>query len=439
MIERREVLKLGAMLGAGAALPSCVSSRLASGQSSRFDWTLHPPEAAGLTRAGLAGVRATVQKHIDADELTGAVSAIARRDKLVWHEAQGVGNAETGAPMRKDAIFRLASSSKPITAACILMLMDEGKLSIDDKVSRFIPSFRNSKVALLPEVPQMAIFDPSKREQLKSKVKVVPADREVTLKDLLTHTAGVGSVFGITNPPVPIQKEKTLADRIPLLGPLTLDFQPGTKWSYSPLDGFDVLGHVVEIVSGMPLDQFMRRRLFEPLEMRDTGFHLSAEQRQRLVPMYKRENNAWKPTIDILGAGDPDMKYLCAAGGLLSTVHDYMQYQEMLLNRGALNGRRLLSREAVALMSTNHVGTLLEEFLIFQRKGWGFGLGVGVVVDPAVAGWGRGRGAFGWDGAHGTDGWVDPESDLAAVYFVQQSVRPALIDFGKAVAAAMAA
>jgi CubicO group peptidase (beta-lactamase class C family) len=183
----------------------------------------------------------------------------------------------------------------------------------------------------------------------------------------------------------------------------------------------------------------MRTRLFKPLGMTDTGFHLSPEQRRRLVPMYKREKDAWQPTIDILGAGDPDMKYLCGAGGLVGTAHDYMQFQEMLLNHGELNGRRVLSHGAVALMSANHVGKLFEDVPLMGRKGWGFGLGVGVVVDPVAAGSARGRGSFGWDGAHGTDGWVDPERDLAAVYFVQQSIKTPLHDFEHAIAKAIVA
>ena len=440
MIARREVLKFGAILAASAALPSCVSSTSASSASSKFEWSLEPPESTGMTRAGLEGVRAAVQKNIDANLLTGAVTAIARQNKLVWHEAQGVRNVETRAPLGTDDIFRLASSSKPVTAACILMLMDAGRLSIDDKVSRFIPTFKNPKVAQLPAdlEKQRFTLDPAKREQLKSHVTLVPADRELTLKDLLTHTSGLNTFFGMGSGSPPVEKGRTLAERIPLVGAATLDFQPGTQWAYSPLDNFDVLAHIVEIVSGMPLDDFMRTRLFAPLDMTDMTFHLSTEQQPRLVPMYRREGAAWVPGIDILGAGDPEMKYLCGAGGLVGTARDYMQFQAMLLNRGELNGRRLLSREAVALMSTNHVDKLFEQFPIAGRKGWGFGLGVGVVVDPVAASSSRGRGSFGWDGAHGTDGWVDPERNLAAVYFVQQSVRPALSDFDSAVAAAAA-
>lgn len=441
MIARREILKFGAVLAAGATLPTWASPTVAAFGSSGFGWSLQPPEAAGMTRAGLEGVRAAVQKNIDAELLTGAVTTIARHNKLVWHEAQGVRNVETRAPLRTNDIFRLASGSKPVTAVCILMLMDAGKLSIDDKVSRFIPTFKNPRVAQLPAdlEPQRFTLDPAKREELKSKVTLVPADRELTLKDLLTHTAGLSTFFGMGSGSPQIEAGRTLEERIPLVGVVTLDFQPGTQWAYSPLDGFDVLAHIVEIVSGTPLDEFMRTRLFAPLDMADMTFHLSAEQQQRLVPLYRREGSAWKPGIDLLGAGDPAMKYLCGAGGLVGTARDYTQLQAMLLNRGELNGRRLLSRDAVVLMSTNHVGKLFEQFPVAGRKGWGFGLGVGVVVDPVAAGSARGRGSFGWDGAHGTDGWVDPERNLAAVYFVQQSDKSPLREFEKAIAAAVTA
>lgn len=437
MIRRRSVLKFGAVLSAGAVMPSCVASPFRPGSSASFVWDIHPPESVGMTQVGLEEVRAVVQTRIDANELSGAVTAIARHNTLVWFEAQGLRNMDTAAPMRTDDIFRLASSTKPIVAACVLMLMDQGKLSIDDKVSRFLPTFNNPKVAVLPEGSEKVLLDFAKRAELKSQVRLVPAEREITLKDLLTHTAGLGTFLGVSDSPQ-APANGTLADRVPLMGAMPLDFQPGARWSYSAVDGFDALLHIVEIVSGMPGDEFMKTRLFEPLGMTDTGFHIMGEKRERIVPLYMRKDNAWQPGVDLLGSGNPQNRYLSGAGGLLSTAHDYMQFMEMLLNRGALNGQTILRPETVALMSTNHVGAQFEQFPFFGRKGWGFGLGVGIVLDPVASGSGRGRGSFGWDGAHGTDGWVDPENNLAAVYFVQQSVRPALDDFSRAVTDAIA-
>lgn len=437
MMDRRRILKLGAVLGAGAALSGCVRTRLGAGPATAFDWKLAAPEAAGMSPAGIEGIRAAIRQGIEANELSSAVTAVARHNRLALHDAQGLRDIEARIAVRTDDIFRLASSSKPVTAVCALMLVDAGKLSLDDKISRFIPSFRNPRVAQLPPEIERQRFDFAKREGLKSQVRIVPADRELTIKDLLTHTGGLSTFFGLGSGSPPIDKAQTLADRIPLVGQATLDFQPGSQWAYSPLDGIDVVGHIVEIVSGMTLDAFMRTRIFEPLGMTDTTFNLTPAQQPRLVPLYRREKDSWQASTDLLNAGAPDMKYLCAAGGLVGTAHDYMQLQQMLHNRGELNGRRILSREAVALMSTNHVGRMFEDVPVMGRKGWGFGLAVGIVVDPAAAGSARGRGSFGWDGAHGTDGWVDPEHDLAAVYFVQQSVKPPLKAFDRAIAAAL--
>jgi len=439
VLDRRSILRSVGLAGVGSLLPAGLLARSAPARSSRFTWQIQRPETAGLSRAGLDGMRAAVQKHIDSPVLSGAVTAVARHNCLAWYEAQGLRDVETRASLRTDDIFRLASSTKPVTAVCILMLMDAGKLSIDDRVSRFIPTFRNPKVAQLPEgaVKQPVDYF-TKREELQKHVKFVPASREITLKELLTHTAGLSSIFSLTTfPEVKIERTMTLAERIPKLGALPLDFEPGSRWAYSPLDGFDVLGHIVEIVSGMPLDVFMKRRIFDPLGMVDTGFHMSAAQRERLVPLYQREKDGWKPRVDLIGAGDPDTKYLFAAGGLVSTARDYLLFQQMLLNRGELNGRRLLSAEAVTLMSTNHVGALFEQTPLMGRRGWGFGLGVGIVVDPVAAGVSRGRGSFGWDGAYGTDGWVDRENDLAVSYFVQQEDKRPLREFETAIAKAL--
>jgi CubicO group peptidase (beta-lactamase class C family) len=183
----------------------------------------------------------------------------------------------------------------------------------------------------------------------------------------------------------------------------------------------------------------MRERLFEPLGMRDTYFNLPADKRERLVPLYERKGDTWKPGFSFFGNGT--VKYFSGAGGVMSTVHDYMQFEAMLFNRGELNGRRVLKPSSVAMMSTNQVGELMLQWQAGPLKaitaGMGFGLGVGITVDPARGDNGRGRGAFGWDGAYGTDGWVDPSNDLAVVYFVQQPVRPARLDFQKAVRAAI--
>jgi CubicO group peptidase (beta-lactamase class C family) len=383
-----------------------------------------------MSRAGLEGVRAAIQKHIDANEITGAVTAVARHGKLAWYEAQGVRDVATGAPMRKDDLFRMMSSSKPITATAVLMMMEEGKLSLDDEVSRFIPTFRDQKVVVAPPGAKDA-----------SAVKLVPAERCITIKDLLTHTSGLSSagdgiapgVGSLVNK-IERKPDDTLADYIPRLGAAALDFQPGTKWRYSPLDGFDTLLRIVEITSGQPGDVFLRERLFEPLDMRDTYFNVPQGKQGRIVPLYERKDGKWQPRAHALGEGP--YKYICGAGGLFSTVHDFMQWELMLLNAGALNGKRVLKPETVTLMSRNHVGTMFAEWIPFMTAGNGFGLGVRVLED-ASKGKGRSVGAFGWGGAYGTESWADPQLELAAAIFVQQPVPSVLPDFQQAVRAAI--
>jgi len=430
-LTRREVLALGVTLGAGTLVPSRLRGMQGEAAKAAFDWTLHQPEDVGMSRAGLDGIRAAIQKHIDANEWTGAVTAVARHNKLVWYEAQGVRDVATGAPMRKDDIFYMASSTKMVTATAVLMMMDAGRLSLDDKVRRFIPTFKDPKVAVAPPGAKQA-----------SDVKIVPANREITIRDLLTHTSGLSSLGdGLAPGPASLVntitrgKDDTLADYVPRLGAAVLDFQPGTKWRYSASDGFDVLLRLVEITSGAPADVFLRERIFEPLDMHDTHFNVPAEKKDRILTLYAREKGEWRPQTPLAGYGPS--KYIWGAGGLLSTVHDFMQFEAMLLNKGTLNGRRLLKPETVALMSRNHVGTLFAEWIPIVTAGHGFGLGVAIVEDPKASH--RGVGAFGWGGAYGTESWANPALGIAAAMFVQQPVRPAKTDFERAVREAVVA
>jgi CubicO group peptidase (beta-lactamase class C family) len=440
-----------ALLGSGVGLATAAWGGMAAAGPrgrGRFDWRLHRPEEAGLSAAGLQGVRASVQKYIDDNQLTGAVTAIVRRNKLVWYEAQGVRDVATGAPLRKDDLFRMASSTKPLVALCVLMMLEEGRLSLDDKVSRFVPTFKNPRVVVAPEgwVSDFLKIakDPSiiaKNAALADKITFVAARREITIKDLLTHTAGLGAIESFGGPSSVVNKiksipDQTLANVVPQLGGAALDFSPGDRWSYSAVNAFDVLLRIVEIASGQPADVFMRERLFEPLEMRDTYFNLPTDKADRLVKLYNRDGGTWKPGFSPFGVAPT--KYFSGAGGLMSTAHDYIQVMQMLYNKGELNGRRILGAQSVALMSTNQVGDLFSQSP-FGRKGAGFGLGVAVTTDPAAAGDGRGRGAFGWDGAHGTDAWVDPELELTAAFFVQQPVKDARVAFQKAIRASLKA
>lgn len=412
---RREFLKFGAVLTVGAVTPQVLR---ADSRKDRFDWTLHAPEEVGMSRAGLEGIRAAIQKNIDNKVIPGAVTAVARHNKLVWYEAQGVSTIETSTPLRKDDLYRMMSSTKPITALAVLMMMEAGRLSIDDKVNRFIPTFKDMKVAVAPPGAKDA-----------SQVRLVPAERDITIKDLLTHTSGLSGSGDLTNPitsgslvnKIERQPNDTLADFIPRLGAAALDFQPGTLWRYSPVDGFDVLLRIVEITSRQPADRFMRERIFEPLDMRDTHFNLPPESSARVVNLYNRKDGNWQVAKPFFGNGP--FKYMSGAGGLFSTVHDFMQYEAMLLNRGTLNGHRLLKPETVALMSRNHIGKLFAEWIPPVTGGHGFGLGVRIVEDQDK-GSGRSVGAFGWGGAYGTESWVDPALDIAAAMFIQMDPAP---------------
>jgi CubicO group peptidase (beta-lactamase class C family) len=417
LLARRDVLRLGAALALGACTPRILR---ADDRDDRFDWRLHEPEDAGMSRAGLETIRAAVQKYVDNEAIPGAVTAIARHNKLVWFEAQGARDPEAGTPMAKDDIFRMMSSSKPVTAVAVLMMMDEGKLALDDPVGRFIPTFKDTKVA---------VAEPGARDA--SQVKLVPADRDVTIKDLLTHTSGLASTGDliVLRPPgsvvntLEVKPDETLADVIPRLGSTALDFQPGTKWRYSPLVGFDTLLRIVEVASGKSADEFLRERLFEPLDMRDTSFNVPAAKKARLVNIYARRFGRWEVGKHLFGDGP--YKYLSGSGGLFSNVRDFMRFEAMLLNKGSLNGHRVLRPETVALMATNHVGELFDKWLPLLSRGEGFGLGVAIVQDAARGG-GRGVGAFGWGGAYGTESWVDPELDVAAAVFLQLDVAAAV-------------
>jgi CubicO group peptidase (beta-lactamase class C family) len=396
-----------------------------------------------MSRAGLDGVRRAIQAHIDSNELLGVVSAIARWNKLVWFEAQGVRDPTTGAPMRKEDIFRMMSSTKPVAAVAVLMMVETGRLALDDAVSRFIPSFQDPKVIMPPPDWERALTDPQLLPEVVGRVEFVPADREITIRDLLTHRSGLSSA-GLMLGPGPgtlvnqVQRspDLTLADVVPQLGSFALDFQPGSRWSYSPVDGFDTLLHLVEIVSGQSAETLLRERLFEPLGMTDTHFNLPPEKQSRVLPLYERQDDVWRAAKPMFTK--KPTKYFSGAGGLFSTARDFLQFEQMLFNKGELNERRLLKPETVELMATNHVGSMFAEWIPEFTAGMGFGLGLGVTLDPAIAKWGRGRGSFGWGGAYGTESWVDPENGLTAVFFVQQPVRPALAHFQHAIRKAIA-
>ena len=381
------------------------------------------PDDVGLSAKRLERIGGMIQRAIDTKQISGAVTVVARRGRVAHFEAHGLMDIEANAPMRKDTIFPIASMTKPVTAVAILMLVEEGKVRLADPVSRFVPEFKDTKVAM-------------PRSDAAGGIYTVPAKREVTVHDLITHTSGLGSggaASEATARIAPRDLTGTVADWTAALGAAPLDFQPGTRWAYSGLAGIDTLGRIVEVASGLTFDEFLRQRVFEPLGMKDTAFNVPEDKKKRVVTLYSRTPEglelrpvpAWVGTTTLHGGG----------GGLWSTAEDYLHFAQMLVNGGELNGTRLLGSRTVDLMASNHVGNLYEKAgSVGGGPGKGFGLAVDVVLDGVAArGDHRSTGSFGWGGAFGTTYWVDPKEDLTAVLMVQTPGGPLRADFQNAV------
>jgi len=376
------------------------------------------PENVGMSSDRLRRIHEAMQRHVDAGEISGAVTLVARRGRLVHFEAHGLMDIESKRPMEKDAIFRIASMSKPITGVAVMMMLEEGKLRLNDLVSKFLPEFRDPKVA----VPRGAAgqFYP------------IPADRELAIRDLLTHTnglmtGGIGSKAG----PARMVEGDTLATYIPKLATAPLDFQPGTQWAYSGYAAPDTLSRIVEIVSGQPYDEFLSTRIFQPLGMKDTFFYPPDDRRPRMTTLYRKSPNGLQRAEN--QDGFSLKSYFSGGGGLMSTAEDYLQFAQMLLNGGELHGKRLLSPRTVDLMASNHVGSMFNGKLGRPAHGMGYGLLVGIVEDGVAAGLRVSNGSFGWDGAYGTQTWIDPREKMVTIVMIQTQVASVQRDFENAV------
>jgi CubicO group peptidase (beta-lactamase class C family) len=369
------------------------------------------PESVGLSEERLSRIHDTMQRHIDAHNISGAVTLVARKGQVAWFHAQGVMDIQANKPMDKDAIFRVYSMSKPITGAAILMLLEEGKVRLNDPVSKFIPEYKGSKVAVVEDRPANAAMSGT------PKYYTIPATREITIQDLLTHVSGLASggpastreLQGLLD----TLNTKTLADIMPKFATTSLDFQPGSRWTYSPLAGFDTLGRVVEVASGMTFDQFLKQRLFTPLGMKTTGFHPGDDRWPSVVTAYHRADATLTKTQN------PNFlqskTYFSGGGGLVSTAEDYAQFALMLSSGGQWNGKRLLSPKTVELMSS----VFVPDTMPGRGPGRSWGLSVEVISDPVAAGHRVSKGSFGWDGAYGTHFWVDPQEKLIGVMMIQ--------------------
>jgi CubicO group peptidase (beta-lactamase class C family) len=383
------------------------------------------PEDVGLSADRLRRIAELMQRHIDAGSFSGAVTLVARHGRIAHFESHGLMDREAKKPMAKDAIFRIMSMTKPIVGASILMLMEEGKVRLTDPVAKFIPEFKGLKVAVA-QAGARAGGPPAQPSE--APFYTVPGDREITIRDLLTHTSGLmsgGQFSSRENAKVALKGKESLADYLPRLGNVPLDFQPGTRWAYSAQAGFDVLVRVVEIASGQPFDRFARQRIFDPLGMKDTFFYPS-EGNPRMATLYRRTDKGLER------ANNPNFMngvYFSGGGGLFTTAEDYLQFALMLMNNGQLNNSRLLSPRLVELMSSPFISADLPG----RAAGEGFGLSVRVVTDPTARNTFLSKGSFGWSGAFGTHFWVDQKEQLVAILMTQTANNEARGDFENAV------
>ena len=365
------------------------------------------PEEVGIARERLTRIHETMQRYMEAKQIAGAVTLVARKGKVAHVEAHGMFDLESKKPMARNTVFRIWSMSKPVAAVAVLMLMEEGKIRLNDPVSKFVPEMRGMKVAVAQERPAGATGPGTYYS--------IPATREITVQDLLTHVSGLGSgpASGAEILKVVSKGGEKLADVIPRFGATSLDFQPGSRWTYSALAAFDTLGRVVEVASGVSFEQFLRTRLFDPLGMKDTYFHPGEQGWSKVVSAYHRGDNELSKTTNPNWLASTT--YYSGAGGLLSTADDYLQFAEMLLEGGKLNGKRYLSPKTVELMAS----VFVPDTMPGRQPGRGFGLSVQVVSDPVAAGQRVSKGSYGWDGAYGTHFWIDPVEKVVGIMMIQ--------------------
>jgi CubicO group peptidase (beta-lactamase class C family) len=377
------------------------------------------PEDVGMSSERLRRIHELVQRHVDAKSFSGAVTLVARNGRVAHLEAHGLMDLETKKPMATNGIFRIMSMTKPIVGTAILMLVEEGKVRITDPLSRFIPELKGMKVAVAqPAAPGPP---PAAGTTAAPRFYTVPGDREITIRDLLTHTSGLvsGTVSNFENRSVALKGKESLADYLPRLAAVPLEFQAGTRWAYSAQAGFDALLRVVEVASGMAADQFLKTRLFDPLGMKDTFFY-PAEGHPRLVTLYRRSANGLEKQ------GVPNFMngaYFSGGGGLMSTAEDYFQFAQMLLNGGQSNGKRFLAPRTVELMRS----AFIPDTLPGRAAGEGYGLSVRVVTNPIARNTFISQGSFGWSGAFGTHFWIDPKERVVGVLMTQTAnneIRP---------------
>jgi CubicO group peptidase (beta-lactamase class C family) len=348
--------------------------------------------AAAPEPAKLRTIRERMRPFIEKHEISGAVTLVATPGRVLYLEATGYAGPAGKTPMRKNSIFWIASMTKPITATAVMMLAEQGKLSVEDPVGKYIPELAGLKTAGGQPVT-------------------------VTLRHMLTHTSGMGEAA-----PAESRDAKSLADLIPVYARKPVLFEPGSQWRYCQ-SGINTLGRIVEIVSGQTLPAFFQARLFGPLGMKDTTFYLTEKQMPRLVTPAKLENGRLVEAENIILQGHAPTardRYPAANGGLFSTAADYSRFARMVLNGGTLGGKRYLSAESVRRMTTIQTGDLITGF----TPGNGWGLGWCVVRAPQGITETLSPGSFGHGGAYGTQAWIDPQKQVVMILMIQRSNLP---------------
>jgi CubicO group peptidase (beta-lactamase class C family) len=391
-----------------------ISSTLLSSLAIADNLSYSSPESVGMSSEALERIAPLLQQYVDSGELVGVVSMLARHGEIVHFENYGTLDMNSGAPIEKDSLFRIYSMSKPITTVAAMMLYEEGKFQITDPVSKFLPEFANLKV-------------------MDEGGSMVAPERVMTMQMLMSHTAGLTyGVFGDTlvdrqYRDAEILSNTDLAEMTSRLGEIPLQYQPGTRFHYSV--SVDVLGRVVEVLSGQPLDEFFEQRIFTPLEMTDTFFEVPADKKPRFGT-----NHSFNPNTKSIEVSDSpetsafanDVTFFSGGGGLVSSTEDYMRFSQMLLNGGELDGARILGRKTIEFMTQNHLPGIFggpsmntNADLYGMSRGTGFGLGFAVIEDPAGAGGITSAGEYYWGGAAGTIFWIDPVEDLIGIVMIQ--------------------
>ena len=382
------------------------------------------PEQVGLSAARLDRVRTWMHQWVDSGKLAGMVTCVMRKGQLAFAEVYGKSDVARDKPMRPDTIFRIYSMTKPLTSTAIMMIYEEGRFQLDDPISKFIPAFANPRVYVGGS---------------RGKMETVPAEREINFRDLLTHTSGLTYGFIESTPVDAAYRAKdgvdfqtadtSLKQVVEKLATIPLIAQPGKAWNYSVAT--DVLGYLVEVISGQPFEKYLKEKVIDPLRMIDTDFHVPKEKHDRFAANYSAGplSPDGRGKLDLID--DPaKSRYLAprkvnsGGGGLVSTAADYLRFCQFMLNKGELDGVRLLGRKTVELMTMNHLNGDMADmgtprFSESTYTGIGFGLGFSVMIDPAKAYIAGTPGEFAWGGAASTAFWIDPAEDMAVVLLTQ--------------------